>query len=247
MTGMADIDILLASYADGELDPVTERDVVAYLAANPHAERTLSIHRDTTLLLRAAYSESQFLASHDRSSTRRARRIALSRYGWALAASVTMGLVGYGAGASWPHSNVSHQERMLTGIAEYHTVYSRETVHLVEVAAAEADHLKEWLGKRVNRALVIPDLHESGLVFAGGRLVVLDGSPVAELMYTRETGLPIALCVLHRAGEPHGVELERRGTVNLGTWHDGSHSYFVVGEAPAVLISSLAAAARKQF
>ena len=104
-------------------------------------------------------------------------------------------------------------------------------VHLVEVPASQAEHLKAWLGNRVKTTLVIPDFHDAGLTFAGGRLVVLDGEPVAELMYTRAKGPPIAFYVLAHAGEPSTLVVERRGDLNLATWDDGSHAYVVVGDA----------------
>jgi hypothetical protein len=41
--------------------------------------------------------------------------------------------------------------------------------------------------------------------------------------------------------------MERRGNLNLATWTDGSHSYFVVGEADSATIQGLATLARKQL
>ncbi|MSP02567.1 MAG: anti-sigma factor [Acetobacteraceae bacterium] len=247
MTNMEDMDALLAAYADGELDQATATAVESHLAENPAAQRMLTIHRETTALLRAAFPETLFARTPETQLT--SVRARLSRPGlyWAFAASILIGVMGYGAGAMWPDLIVSNRDRMLTEVAEYHAVYSRETTHLVEVPATQSDHLKSWLGKRVKGTLVIPDFKEAGLTFAGGRMVVLDGAPVAELMYTREKGLPIAFCVLYREGKPIAIKLERRGAVHLATWDDGSHSYIVVGEADPALIGDLAAMAKKQI
>ena len=282
MTDPDDIDGLLAAYADGELDDAAAREVERYLADHPAARSTLAVHRETTALLRAAFSESLFdkgrpippvalplaattplaipLASRRGASTGRGSTGGSStggsstggapvrpRHGWALAASVLMGLVGYGAGVFWPDPLISKRDRMLSEIAEYHAVYSRETVHLVEVPATQADHLKLWLGKRVNRQLVIPDLKSAGLTFAGGRLVVLDGAPVAELMYTREKGLPIGFCILYHEGKAEALDVQRRGAMHIARWDDGSHSYVVVGEADPATVRELATLAQKQI
>ena len=254
-TDTDDMDALLAAYADGELDPAGIAKVEAWIAASPAARDTLAIHRETTALLRAAFAESLFAApairlpspAHIPPGRVPLGRSRAPRFVWAAAASVFLTVAGYSAGVFWPGLLVSERDRMLTEVAEYHAVYSRETVHLVEVPAAQADHLKAWLGKRVNRALVIPDFKTAGLTFAGGRMVVVDGAPVAELMYTRESGLPIAFCVFYRAGKPGGVQETSRGAVNLATWDDGSHSYVVVGEAAPGTIRELAALARKQI
>ena len=263
---MTDMDSLLAAYADGELDEAAAREVEAWLEANPEGQHILAIHRETTSLLRAAFSESLYARDADTlpplarplpafSPTPMApplsrplkTRPSMAPYGWALAASILMGVMGYGAGAFWPDLLISDRDRMMTEVAEYHAVYSRETVHLVEVPAAQSDHLKMWLGKRVNRALVIPDFKEAGLTFAGGRMVVLDGAPVAELMYTREKGLPIAFCVFYRKGKPDGIVMGQRGAMHLAAWDDGSHSYIVVGEADPTTLRGLAAMAQKQL
>jgi anti-sigma factor RsiW len=237
----------LSAYADGELDAEETRRAEAYLAANPAAQRVVQMHRETTGLLRAALGEAQFARASDQTRMFRRSRFAVPGYGWAVAASILLAALGYAAGVAWPGLLVSERNSMLTEIAEYHAVYSRETVHLVEVPAVQAEHLKSWLGKRVNRELVIPDFKASGLTFAGGRMVVLDGMPVAELMYTREKGLPIAFCIVSRGGTQNAIEVARRGDVQLASWDDGSHSYVVVGEASADLIRDLASMARKQL
>ena len=247
MIDMDDVENKLAAYADGELDEAGAREVEAYIAANPAAQETVSIHRETASLLRAAFSESLFASPEVTLPPPQHRRFRFPSQSWAVAASILLGVLGYGAGAHWPNLLISDRDRMLTEIAEYHAVYSRETVHLVEVPAAQADHLKMWLGKRVNRNLVIPDFRSAGLTFAGGRMVVLDGAPVAELMYTREKGLPIAFCVLYRERKPAAMTVGNRGAINLAAWDDGSHSYFVVGEAEQAVIRDLATLAQRQI
>jgi anti-sigma factor RsiW len=253
MPGNEAMDALLVAYADGELDETSIAEVEAYLAATPEAQRTLAIYRDTAALLRAAFPENRYVRGdvpqHDRPTRAESklRGLRLPGYTWAVAASLVMGMIGYAAGAFWPGLGESRRDRMLDEVAQYHSIYSRETVHLVEVPATQEDHLKAWLGKRVNASLVIPNFNQDGLTFAGGRLVVLDGEPVAELMYTRPTGLPIALCILYHVGQPSTIAMEQRGNLNLATWNDGSHSYFVVGEADRATIEGLATLARKQL
>jgi len=252
MPAKEEMDALLVAYADGELNEADAAAVEAYLAVTPAAQHALAIYRETAVLLRAAYAESRFVpADGDLLAGPAApppgRRVGLPRYAWAVAAALVMAVIGYGAGVFWPGLILSERGRMLSEVAEYHAIYSRETVHLVEVPAAQAEHLKAWLGKRVNGTLIIPDFRQAGLTFAGGRLVVLDGEPVAELMYTREKGLPIAFCVLSHGGKADAVTVERRGDLNLATWDDGSHSYIVVGEADQGVIRELAALAQKQL
>jgi hypothetical protein len=238
---------LVSAYADGELDEADTALVEAHLDASPAARQALAMHREATALLRSAFAESRFKGPSALPPAVPVRRRRLPGAAWAVAASLLLGVLGYGAGATWPDLLQSDRDRMLSEVAEYHAVYSRETVHLVEVPAAQVDHLKAWLGNRVKAKLVVPDFREAGLTFAGGRLVVLDGAPVAELMYTRDKGLPIGFCVLYRTGSASGVTVARRGATSLATWDDGGHSYIVVGEAAAETVQGLAALARKQI
>ncbi len=246
-------DAMLVAYADGELDETAAAEVEAWLAVTPSAQRILSAHRETAALLRAAFPASRYApdrlprALRDLPPPAASRRRPRPSHAWAVAASLAMGVIGYGAGVLWPGLVESDRDRLLSAVAEDHAVYTRETVHLVEVPASQAEHLKAWLGNRVKTTLVIPDFRDAGLTFAGGRLVVLDGEPVAELMYTRAKGPPIAFYVLAHAGEPSSLVVERRGDLNLATWDDGSHAYVVVGDAEPAMIQALAAQAKRQL
>lgn len=249
MTDKHTMENLLVGYADGELDAATTAEVEAYVAANPEAERTLALHRETTALLRAAFAESLFAkgpTTITRATPARARRPAV-RGGLAAAAGILIAICGYGVGATWPDILLSHRSKMLTEVAEYHAIYSRETVHLVEVPASQSDHLKAWLGRRVNGNLAIPDFSAAGLTFAGGRMVVVDGAPIAELMYTRTNGLPIGFCMFRHDATPSPIVVERREKQHLATWDDGKHAYIVVGEADSELVRHLAASAKEQI
>jgi len=249
MTDKHTMENLLVGYADGELDAATTAEVEAYLAANPDAEQVLAMHRETTALLRAAFAESLFAKGSTTITPpvpARTRRPTM-RMWMALAASIVMAVFGYGAGVTWPDLLISDRSKMLTEVAEYHAVYSRETVHLVEVPASQIDHLKAWLGRRVKGNLAIPDFSAAGLTFAGGRMVVVDGAPVAELMYTRANGLPIGFCMFWHDATPGPIIVERREKQHLATWDDGKHSYIVVGEADRELVHRLAASAKQQI
>jgi len=269
MTGNDDMEALLAGYADGELDDADMRRVEAWLAEDPEAREMLRVHRETTALLRAAYPESLFAGAapaigskagmNVRMNVPPGSRAAASRpllrwdiasrpvVRWAAAAVIAAGILGYGAGAMWPGPLRAERPALLAELARDHAVYARESVHLVEAPASQPEHVKTWLGKRVNRALTIPDLGKAGLTFAGGRLVVLDGAPVAELMYTRPSGPPIALCIMRHEGASAALTMYRQGAVNLAAWSDGTHTYAVVGEADPETIRQLAVDARGQM
>ncbi|MFO1028872.1 MAG: anti-sigma factor [Acetobacteraceae bacterium] len=257
MTPADAMDDLISAYADGELDEASATTVENYLADHPEALDRLAMHREMSALLRTAFAvpPATAQATEPRSaaaklvpvSTRLRQRFRMPAYGWAIAASIAAGVIGYGTGATWPGLVGSEQSQMLAEVAEYHEVYSKETVHLVEVGADQVDHLKAWLGKRIKGPLPIPDFKQAGLTFAGARMAVLEGAPVAQLMYTRADGPPIAFCVFHHPGKPTGMVVERHGEMHVAMWDDGVHGYIVVGEADAAVIRSLASMAQRQI
>jgi anti-sigma factor RsiW len=256
---MDDDDLLLVAYVDGELDPIAMRKVEALIAADQRARATMEMFRDTAAILRAACAE-EFYRTSDKVSRPFARSLAylssvagakhlarrpggtrpVLRYGAALAASVALAIIAFGGGAMWAGQPTIYDD-LVNEVASYHQIYSRETRHLVEVPADQAEHLTAWLGKRLDRKLVIPDLATFGLHFAGGRMVIINNHPVGQLMYTRDQGLPVGICVTELRGAPAALSLESRGALRLAVWEDGRYAYLVVGELDAGAAHDIAA------
>jgi anti-sigma factor RsiW len=228
---MGDTDALLVAYVDGELEPEAAREAERLIATDPQALRMVEIFRDTAALLRAACAkqfyerDDDFLSAAPCPAERRGRR-----FGLALAASLTAAVIGFGGGAMWVGGTPSAHDDLLNETAGYHQIYSRETRHLVEVPADQVEHLTAWLGQRLDRKLEVPDLTGAGLHFAGGRMIIIDGRPVGQLMYTRNQGLPIGICLTRADGHPSSISVEQRGTLRLASWEDGSYAYVVIGE-----------------
>jgi anti-sigma factor RsiW len=245
---MNDRNSLLVAYADGELEPEQVENVKRLIAADPEALRMVQMYRETAALLRVACDEEFYapkvasLAAASRAAARPRLRHAL-----ALAASLAIAIVGFGGGAMWAGGAQSAHGELLSEVAEYHEIYSRETRHLVEVPADQAEHLRAWLGQRLARNLDVPDLTAAGLRFAGGRMLVINDRPVAQLMYTRDKGLPIAICLTQLAGNALPISIERQGAMQLASWQDGDYGYVVVGEMDAAAARDIAERAKIQL
>ena len=240
---MNDLDLKLMAYADGELDPEQISEMEDLIEDQPALRQTVLQHRQTSALLRAACAEGYYANSTITLPPRRARSPVRQYAGWAIAATVA-GMIGFGGGAFWKGQPTSARDSLVDEVAEYHEIYSRETKHLVEVAAAQSDELTAWLGRRIGRNIDVPDLTGMGLNFAGGRMLVVGGKPVAELMYTRDSGRPIALCISEGDGTTASgtspIRLDRKGALNLASWNAGHHIFVVVGEAEQTTIHEIA-------
>jgi len=229
---MTNNELRLMAYVDGELDAEAAREIEALIAADPEARRTVAKFREASALLREACAEGFYADGTARlppvpiGPVRRALR----RFASHAAVAVIAVVVGFGGGLLSSNLMVTERQHLVDEVAEYHAVQSRETKHLVEVTAAESADLTTWLGRRLERHLAVPDLTAAGLHFAGGRMVVIDGQPVAALIYTRENGPPVALCIIRRASGASGVRIDRRGEQKLASWTDGAYTYIVVGD-----------------
>jgi anti-sigma factor RsiW len=227
---MINSDALLVAYVDGELDREAALEVEALLATDPRASQTVEMFREMAALLRDAYGDRFFAGTGSVLGPSRRRTLRQPRHGWAIAASLAAAIVGFGGGVTWGGTTPSERADLIDEVASYHQLYSRETKHLVEVPADQVDHLTAWLGQRLNRKLEVPDLATAGLRFAGGRMLVVNDRPVAELMYTRDHGLPIGICVTQIAADTAPISVEQRGEERVASWITGGYAYVVVGE-----------------
>jgi anti-sigma factor RsiW len=246
---MNDTDSLLLAYVDGELEIAAVQAAERLIAVDARARRKVEMFRETASVLRAACSESFYLDGKGvlplmAGPSRRAQR----RYGWALAASIAAGvLTGMSGSAMWVGLPRSAHALLIDEIADYHPLYSRESKHLVEIPADHVDDLTTWLEMSGERHLTAPDLTAAGLQFAGGRMLVANGRPVAQLMYTRERGLPVGVCLTRVHGKPASVSIDTRGALRLASWEDDAYAYVIVGELDEAVARDLVGRVRAQL
>jgi anti-sigma factor RsiW len=230
---------MLAAYVDGELDPAQLREIDRLLTGDPQMRYKVRRLRETAALLRAACAESHFQKVPDRLMALVEKRSMSARTPWLrrmMAASVLLISL---AGADhlldhhiWRDETVAtagSRQVMLDEIAAYHLVYARQTEHLAEVPAERREHIEAWLGSLLNRTLKVPDLSSQGLKFEGARLLAIDAYPVAQLLWSREHGDPIAICVTFGAPKRKPLDIEHHRGLNVGVWDENGYTYVVVG------------------
>jgi anti-sigma factor RsiW len=222
-------DSMLVAYVDGELDPATARKVEALLATDVQASRRVQMFRETAAMLRAACDEPLYEDKQYASVPVRRRNWRQRSHGWAIAASIAAVVAGFG-GALWGGRMPSARDELIAEAADYHHFHSRDTRHLVEVPADRVEELAAWMRQHLQRDIEAPDLTAAGLRFAGGRIFVVNSHPVAELMYTRDRGLPIGVCVTRMDGGASPLAIEQRGPEILASWIADGYAYVVVGE-----------------
>ena len=264
----------LVAYLDGELPAEAARAVEAWLAGDAEAQQLRRQLQEDSLALRGllsavlrepapqALQDAITALASDRAQTGvdgvavvpfpgRARPRAL----WLAAAAVVCllvgGLGGFLAGQYQASRDLATTTQLVPDwimqVAQYHRVYAGEKRHLVEVAAAETPHIQQWLGRRLEMPLVVPDLADEGLTFRGARMLVIDGAPVAQLIYTPPDGRALALCIIRSPREDKPPTVSRQEDLHLVDWRTKGYGFVVVGWEEHAQIQAIAASAQNSF
>jgi len=241
-------DTVLVAFVDGELDESTARSVEAAMEQDPETRHRVHLLRQSASLAGAVFRQPQYeqvspkLAKFTASTRPRMAHFRPSlRFALPVAASIVAAVIGFGVGA-WYGAAQSDFDHLLDEVAEYHVVYAREREHQVEVTADRLDEIQSWLGARLGRKLVVPDLSDRGLTFRGARLLVVGRRPVAQLVYNfpGRPDRPFAICIT--AGPANDVPLRTHTDdgLNLALWARNGFVYVLAGWIDQSLLTGLA-------
>lgn len=251
---MMDFSEKLSAYLDGELDATEAEVVEERLATDPSAQAALDALMQADAAAQDAF-EAELdapvpfaLAKQIKATPLEERSASPARPIWgALAASlVVFTLGGIGGYALKGPSAPAQTAGWLSAIADYHAVYASQSRHLVEVGADETDHIQTWLGNTVGTSFVVPDLSGFGLTFEGGRLLVANGKPVAQLMYRDAAGTVVALCLQRSNAVTDGPPAFKEQTINgfdFVSWSANGADYVVIGPDGQMDLDSIASTA----
>jgi anti-sigma factor RsiW len=258
----------LHAYVDGRLDPARRAAVQARLDGDPAAARAVAEWERQREALRALHAgllqepvppmltqAAQQL--HQRSS--RAGRWA--RWGGLAAAVLVAFVAGWAGHMQWQGRQDGQPMVRARGAGEFarqavlaHTVYMPEVRHPVEVEAAQQDHLVQWLSKRLNRPLKVPNLNTVGYELVGGRLLPGEKGARAQFMYQNAAGERVTLYVgaiddagMKAAGGETAFRFTGEGPVATFYWVDQGFGYALAGKQPRPKLLTLAELVYRQL
>ncbi len=261
----------LHALLDGRLSPSDRAALEARLTHDPSATATLAAFRRQRDALRGLHPQlmeqpvpPSLLAATKRMSDARGHADRWWRWG-GMAAGVMLvfgaGWLAHGQWDAWrPGSAATMAKARGTGqefarqAAVAHVVYAPEVRHPVEVAAAQQEHLVQWLSKRLGRPLKVPDLSAQGYELVGGRLLPGDGGARAQFMFQASGGERVTLYL--GAIDANGNAAARRETAfsfsNAGPvpgfyWVDQGFGYALAGKLPRENLMQLAQAVYQQL
>lgn len=260
------LEVRLSAYIDGELGEAEKTELDALLASDEDARALLDklkagsafgnrafedfLHDPVPLaLVRQIKQGSGISPKSERVATANLPKRSAHIWPRIAAASTVLLLLGGVAGfILGSATNIAEPTRManerswLDEIAEYHRVYSRQREHLVEVPAAQGEKIETWLASSVGVTFRIPTLDGKGLTFEGARLLVVDGNPVAQLVYRDREGEIVAICFRKQAAAPpSGDFIETiRGDLGFVSWQRNGASFVIVGPSSNPALQDIA-------
>ena len=241
----------LHAFVDGRLGPAERAAVQARLDADPEMARTVAAWMRQREALRALHAEllDETVPPHlvqvahqlDRRSSRVGRR---ARWGGVAASLLVAFAAGWGGHAQWQSRQGGVDVAKARGPSEFarqavlaHAVYMPEVRHPVEVDAAQQEHLVQWLSKRLNRPLKVPNLNDLGYELVGGRLLPGEKGARAQFMFQNAAGERITLYVgalddTRPATGETAFRFGAEGPVATFYWVEQGFGYALAGKQP---------------
>ncbi|MGA8212537.1 MAG: zf-HC2 domain-containing protein [Candidatus Sulfotelmatobacter sp.] len=160
---------------------------------------------------------------------------------WTLAAAAAVILV-VGTLTSAYLGTRSGRNQVFSEIADLH-VATLASSSPVDVISTDRHTVKPWFQGKIPFAFNLPELQNTEFSLLGGRMTYLDQTPGAHLIY--DVGKHhISVFVFQERSLPARLDKDlvppKQLTFNIETWTQGGLRYFVIGDASAANVDSLA-------
>ena len=228
----------LHAYVDGELPADRQEAVAAWLAAHADHAALVAGWRAQADSIRARYGAVASEPVPERlklAQVLRQGRSAGRRWlAYAAAASIAAFLIGGGAGWAARGATAaapSNFDAITADALEAYKLYVVEVRHPVEVPGSERTHMTQWLSKRLDSDLRIPDLQSIGLKLVGGRLLPGPTGAAAFYMYEGPSGERFTIYCAKAATPETALRFKEGQRFAAFYWVDDKVAYAVSGPA----------------
>ena len=238
----------LDTYLDGELPEVEMRTFDAHVHICPScsadALTRVQMKRAIQVAGRRFTPSIDFRRRIEQSVTPKPHRS--FSLGWMLAAAavviVVVGTLTSTYVGSRPGRDQASRDRVFSEIADLH-VATLASSSPVDVISTDRHTVKPWFQGKIPFAFNLPELQNSEFTLLGGRMTYLDQTPGAQLIYdVRKHHISVFVFQERslRAGLDENSLSPKHLPFNMETWSQGGLRYFVIGDASAADIDSLA-------
>ncbi len=234
----------LDTYLDGELPTEEMRAFDAHvrscLSCSSEALARVQRKRSVMAAGKRFAPSTEFSNRVQQSIAARPRR---SRgFAWivATAAIALLAVAGLSA-VNWSREQARY-ERIYSEVADLH-VATLASSSPVDVISSDRHTVKPWFQGKIPFAFDLPELQNSEFALLGGRMTYLDQMPGAHLIYQVRKH-EISVFIFQDGSLPDKLSKDsavtKKLSFNVETWSQGGLRYFVIGDAGAGDIDSLA-------
>jgi anti-sigma factor RsiW len=235
----------LDTYLDGELPDEEMRSFDAHVrscqSCSADALARVQMKRAIQVAGRRFVPSAEFRKKIQQSVVRKPQRS--FRLGWTLAAAAAIVLVvGMLTSTYLGTRSGRDQDQVFSEIADLH-VATLASSSPVDVISTDRHTVKPWFQGKLPFAFNLPELQNSEFSLVGGRMTYLDQAPGAHLIYDVRKH-HISVFIFQERSLPARLDDHSRSPqklpFNVQTWSQGGLRYFVIGDASASDIDSLA-------
>lgn len=264
----------LHALVDGRMDDAQRQAIEARLARDPVAsatriawQRQRDALRELHLSLLGEAVPPPLLAAAQQATVARQQVHGWWRWGGMAAGVLCAFALGWTARGLDPASGASTRLAAASGVplaardfvrqaSVAHMVYVPEVRHPVEVGAAQQEHLVQWLSKRLDRPLKVPDLGAQGYELVGGRLLPGTDGARAQFMFqnAERERVTLYLGALSQSAGPASPDrkesafsFSKDGPVPGFYWVDQGFGYALSGALSRAQLMVLAQAVYRQL
>jgi anti-sigma factor RsiW len=243
----------LHAYVDHKLDSRRHAEVEAYLVGHPDMAQRVEDFARQRAMLRAALDplvQEPLPARFNLSRMIEARRKPSATV-WRLVAPAALLLVAGGASGWFGHAAMQAPRGGVAALAQEasdnYAVFTPDLLHPVELRAGDGADLANWVSKRLQHSVRVPNLASSGFRFMGGRLVATPHGPAGMFMYDDDKKSRLVMLMRAMAVEKDApMSHYEKGAMTGLSWAQGGMGYSLVGEASLARLQPIANDIRKQ-
>jgi anti-sigma factor RsiW len=237
----------LDTYLDGELPTEEMRAFDVHVHNCPccsaDAFTHLQLKRNIQAIGQRFTPSAEFRKRMRQRFVEKARRNSFG-FAWVAATAAIAVLVAFGLTTAYNERERVRIEQVYSEVADLH-VATLASSSPVDVVSTDRHTVKPWFQGKIPFAFDLPDLQNSEFSLLGGRMTYLDQAPGAHLIYdVRKHHISVFVFQERSFRLPGGLNensfAPKNVSFNMETWSQGGLRYFVIGDASAADIDSLA-------
>ena len=237
----------LDTYLDGELPSEEMRAFDVHVhncpSCSADAFTHLQLKRNIQAIGKRFTPSAEFRKRMQQRIAGKARRNSFG-FAWVAATAAITVLVAVGLTTAYNERERVRTEQVYSEVADLH-VATLASSSPVDVISTDRHTVKPWFQGKIPFAFDLPELKDSEFSLLGGRVTYLDQAPGAHLIYDMRKH-HISVFVFQERSLRLPGRLDQNSfapkdvSFNVETWSQGGLRYFVIGDANAADIDSLA-------